>query len=249
MAALAEGAYQASVTREVLDVDGVAVETIAAAPATRAAGGAIVVIPDIMGLRPLFEDLCRRLATHGRAVRAIEPFAEIAASERAQLDVAARMQRVPQLRDQRMLQWTSAAADRAALETESGASSVIGFCMGGYFCFKAAASGRFASAVSFYGMIRTPQHWRGDYLQEPLETIRETCPTLAILGGKDPWTPPADVEALRVAWAGFPGHQIVVYPEAEHGFVHDPDRPAHRPDDAADAWRRALAFCGVPASP
>jgi hypothetical protein len=24
--------------------------------------------------------------------------------------------------------------------------------------------------------------------------------------------------------------------------VHGPERPAHRPDDAADAWRRTLAF-------
>jgi phage terminase small subunit len=24
--------------------------------------------------------------------------------------------------------------------------------------------------------------------------------------------------------------------------VHVPERPAHRPDDAADAWRRVLAF-------
>jgi hypothetical protein len=24
--------------------------------------------------------------------------------------------------------------------------------------------------------------------------------------------------------------------------VHDADRPAHRADDAADAWRRAVAF-------
>ena len=35
---------------------------------------------------------------------------------------------------------------------------------------------------------------------------------------------------------------MVRYPSAEHGFVHDPDRPAHRADDAADAWRRAIAF-------
>ncbi len=36
---------------------------------------------------------------------------------------------------------------------------------------------------------------------------------------------------------------------ADHGFVHDPSRPAHRADDAADAWRRAMAFLnGQPAS-
>ena len=54
--------------------------------------------------------------------------------------------------------------------------------------------------------------------------------------------PPADIEALRAAWADRPDCEIVVYPDADHGFVHDPERPAHRADDAADAWRRALAF-------
>ena len=29
---------------------------------------------------------------------------------------------------------------------------------------------------------------------------------------------------------------------AEHGFIHAPERPTHRADDAADAWRRVLAF-------
>jgi carboxymethylenebutenolidase len=35
---------------------------------------------------------------------------------------------------------------------------------------------------------------------------------------------------------------VVVYRGADHAFVHDPDRPGHRPDDAADAWHRTLAF-------
>jgi carboxymethylenebutenolidase len=66
----------------------------------------------------------------------------------------------------------------------------------------------------------------------------DACPTLAILGGRDQWTPPDDIDKLRA----LPNVEVVVYPEAEHGFAHDPDRPAHRPDDAADAWRRALEF-------
>ena len=38
---------------------------------------------------------------------------------------------------------------------------------------------------------------------------------------------------------------IVVYAGAEHGFVHDADRPTHRAEDAADAWSRTLRFLGV----
>jgi len=247
MAALHEGPFRVRrIVHETVDIDGTEVDILAAVP-EEASRGAIVVIPDIMGLRPLFEDLCRRLATHGVSVCAFDPFSEIPPQERAQLDVPARMSRVRALRDHRILEWASGAADRAEADAHSGATSVIGFCMGGYFCFKAAASGRFANAVPFYGMVRTPEAWRGDHLREPLETIRESCPTLAIFGGKDPWTPPADIAALREAWSGLPGHEIAVYPEAEHGFVHDPERPSHRPDDAADAWQRVLAFCGVTA--
>jgi carboxymethylenebutenolidase len=60
---------------------------------------------------------------------------------------------------------------------------------------------------------------------------------MAIIGTADTWTPPEDVEALEAA-----GVTVVRYEDAEHGFVHDPERPAHRPDDAADAWRRVISF-------
>jgi carboxymethylenebutenolidase len=66
----------------------------------------------------------------------------------------------------------------------------------------------------------------------------EACPVLAVVGGRDSYTPTDDVEALRA----LPNVEVVVYPDAEHGFVHDPERPVHRADDAADAWRRVAAF-------
>ena len=126
--------------------------------------------------------------------------------------------------------------------TASTTVHVIGFCMGGMQTLKAAATGRFARAVAFYGMIRVPADWRGAKLREPLDTAADVCPTLAIFGDVDPFTPPDDIDALRAAWRDRTDCEIVVYPEAEHGFVHVPERPAHRPDDAADAWRRTLAW-------
>jgi dienelactone hydrolase len=61
---------------------------------------------------------------------------------------------------------------------------------------------------------------------------------LAIVGGRDQFTPPDDIAAL----AALPDVEIVQYDDAEHGFVHDSSRDAHRPDDARDAWRRVAAF-------
>jgi carboxymethylenebutenolidase len=111
--------------------------------------------------------------------------------------------------------------------------------MGGMYTLKAAGTGRFHRAAAFYGMIRIPERWRGEKQREPLEYLAkpQRCPTMAIIGTSDVWTPSDDVEALEAT-----GVTVVRYEGAEHGFVHDPTRPAHRPDDAADAWRRVIAF-------
>jgi carboxymethylenebutenolidase len=73
------------------------------------------------------------------------------------------------------------------------------------------------------------------------------CPTLAIFGSVDPWTPASDIDALRAAWSGRSDCEIVVVDDADHGFVHDPDRPAHRAADAAACWDRAIHWM-LPAS-
>jgi dienelactone hydrolase len=157
-------------------------------------------------------------------------------------DITVRMSHMKDMDDERQLGDLARAAE--FLRTTDGVErvSVIGFCMGGMYTLKAAATGVFARAVAFYGMLRVPEDWKGPHQRDALDTAVQVCPTLAIFGGEDPWVPLDDVEALRAAWRDRDDCEIVVYPEADHGFVHGPERPAHRPDDARDAWRRALAF-------
>ena len=57
-------------------------------------------------------------------------------------------------------------------------------------------------------------------------------------GTRDPYVPVADLDDAR----GARGATVVRYQGADHGFVHDPTAPAHRADDAADAWRRVADF-------
>jgi len=137
--------------------------------------------------------------------------------------------------DERRLADLEAAADATGV-TDVG---VLGFCMGGMLALKAAGTGRFARAVAFYGMVRTPDNWKHEGHVEPLDavTAEGAAPVLLIAGSEDHWTPAEDLAALESA-----GGTVVVYEGADHGFVHDPSRPAHRADDAADAWRRAMAF-------
>ncbi len=195
----------------------------------------VVIAPDAMGLRPLFDEMAARLAgDHGWAVCAVEPFP---GQESLELE-----QRQATRIDARRLtaDLVLAAEELRERWVRTGRVAVIGFCMGGMNVYRAAGTGRFDRAVSFYGMIRPPEPWSvpGD---DPLEALArpECCPVLAICGGADDFTPAADIQALRDAGA----HVTVrLYPQAQHGFVHDPARPAHRPDDAADAWRWAVEF-------
>lgn len=242
MAELEPGTHDVDVEHiAVKGVDGVAVPAVHARPDGLPVAG-IVLHPDIMGLRPLFDDLCRRLATHGYAVCAPEPFARAPDDVRAAADPTVRMAYVQHLDDEVQLGDLEAAADYLVVHDDVREVVVLGFCMGGMQALKAAASGRFDKAVAFYGMVRVPDGWGGPAIREPLDTVAHVCPMLAIFGGVDGMTPAADIDALRAAWEERDDCEIVVYPEADHGFVHAPERPAHRPDDAADAWRRVLAF-------
>jgi carboxymethylenebutenolidase len=191
----------------------------------------LVVLPDIGGLRPLFDDMVARLAREqGWVVCSVELW-----PGRADLPTLAdRLNAGGSLDDSRVLGDAVAAADATGVEPVV----VVGFCMGGMYALKAAGTGRFARAVSFYGMGRVPDMWASPTQSDPLESLAkpEACPVLEIAGTADQWVPAADLEALEAA-----GVEVVRYEGADHGFVHDPERPAHRADDAADAWRRALA--------
>jgi carboxymethylenebutenolidase len=239
---LETGPYEVDVEHITLKgADGTRVDAVHARPDGFPRSG-LVLHPDIMGLRPLFDDLSRRLATHGFAVCAPEPFARAPVDVVSAPDPSARMGYVKDLDDDLQIGDLEIAADFLVIQDDVREVAVMGFCMGGMQVLKAAATGRFDRAVAFYGMIRPPADWIGPNTRLPLDTIADVCPTLAIFGGKDPFTPAADIEALRAAWADRPDCEVVVYDDAEHGFVHAPERDAHRPDDAADAWRRVLAF-------
>jgi carboxymethylenebutenolidase len=191
----------------------------------------LVLIPDIMGLRPRFDEHAQRLADdNGWAVAAVEPW-----PGREDLPLDERLGAVGTIDDAALLADLVAAADALGVEPVG----LTGFCMGGMFTFKGAGTGRFHRAVGFYGMLKVPEHWQGEGTIEPLDAITspDACPVMAIVGTVDQWTPPDHVAAAEAA-----GVTVVRYEGADHGFVHDDTRPAHRPDDAADAWSKAIAF-------
>lgn len=241
MSALETGSEEVELERILLKGPAGPIDAIHARPLGMPSSG-VVLHPDILGIRPLFDDLASRLASQGFAVVSPNPFSETPATELESLDAAARLGMVKDLKDEIQLGGLEAAADYLVVNDGVSEVAVIGFCFGGMYALKAAASGRFDRAVAFYGMIHVPDAWQSETLADPLDGISSACPVLAIFGGVDSWTPAEDVAELRDALAAVAGSEVVVYPEADHGFLHDPDRPAHREDDSADAWSRVLAF-------
>jgi len=204
---------------------------------------ALVIIPDVFGLRPLYAEHTKRLSQENNwNVCCFELYADL----RHLTTLDERFGNAYKLEDDRIL---GDAVDAANLmTTDLGLDipvGITGFCMGGMYTSKSLSTGRFARGVSFYGMIDIPDDWKSPTQGEPLDHIAQGDPStlLAIIAEDDHWTPPEKVDKLRAA-----GVPIANFEGCEHGFVHDPDRDDHHPEQAAKAWRTAIEFLsGAPA--
>ena len=181
----------------------------------------VVVLPDIRGVAPFYEQLCVRLAEVGHRPAAVDWYGHGAPLSRAQMqdDV---MAAVNHLRDE--------GCERVV---------ALGFCMGGRVAFLMSA-GRFGldGVIGFYGAPGAV----GPYDSGPTGLAHELlAPILAIFGEADEGITPeartAFADALTEAGVQ---HEIVTYPGAPHGFfdAHSEGREAA----CADAWQRVLAF-------
>ncbi len=203
-------------------------------PQTGRPKAGIVLVPDIMGLRPLFEEHCARISKEWKvSVCAPELFP---GGDKWGLDQ--RMKKAKALKDEDKIADILAAAQRTGCDNVH----VIGFCMGGMYALKAATEDRFTKCVSFYGMIRVPKQWKSKTQGDPIDLLAEhgAGHIMEIVGTEDPYVPAQDAKDLEKL-----GATVVIYKGAEHGFVHDPDRPAHRPKEAKEAWTRAKKFLGL----
>ncbi len=203
----------------------------------------VVVIEEIFGVHDYIKDVCRRLAHQGYLAVAPELYARL-----ADLSTMTDPQRIvrdviSKAPDAQVLSDLAATASWAG--TQHGDLSrlgVIGFCRGGRDTWLFAEhDGRLKAAVAFYGPVNsadTPIQPRN-----PLELAAGLrCPLLGLYGGQDTSISQDDVRAAQNrARAAERTVDIVVYPDAPHGF-HADYRPSYRQADAEDAWRRALAW-------
>jgi carboxymethylenebutenolidase len=203
----------------------------------------IFVYTEVFGVHEWIKDVCRRLAHLGYVAMAPDFFVRYGdPSKLTDFDQIRKI--VAQATDAQVTSDTAAAlkylkAQPFAADAKMG---VTGFCWGGGKTWLAVERFTdFKAGVAWYGPLRGDGEGKG---ATPLQLVKDLhAPVLGLYGGKDQGISAADVEAMRQALkaAGKTGSEIVVYPQAQHGFLAD-YRPSYDAQAARDGWSRMLAF-------
>ena len=228
---------------------GEALPALLAHPPARAAGRApaVLVVHDIYGRSPFYEDLAARLAGAGYHALLPEAFFRHGKLENQSREAA--FARRALLDDHRALADYGAAIDwlGARPEAAGGRIGTIGFCMGGTFVLNLAAARDDLATVCYYGFPRAPRI--GDNPgPAPLEQVGSMRGPIVGFWGDQDQSVGMDNVAAFAGEAEREGLDFdhVVYPGVGHGFLArtltDAEHPGHA--HAEDSWRRTLEFYG-----
>lgn len=214
-----------------------------AAPAT-GTHPAVLVWPDIMGLRPAFEGMASRLAESGYAVLAVNQFHRstktpfTALPDARQKAMEWRKTLTPEATTRDALAFTTWLDKQAGVDPKRG-MAVTGYCMGGPMTFLTAVAkpGRVRAIASFHGAgLVTPSPDSSDKLVARMEAR-----ALIAIAQNDDARSPGDKDVLKAAFAAAKRPaELEVYP-ANHGWC-PPDSPAYDRTQAERAWARQVAL-------
>ncbi len=199
-------------------------------------GACVVILPDVRGLYPFYEELALRFAERGHRAIAIDYFGRTAGVGKRGEDFEYR-EHVDQTTPDGIQ-----ADVRAAVEwlrgKGCGAIFTVGFCFGGHHSWLAAAGGHgLAGAIGFYGVPGARDGHPG-----PSQRARDMeAPILALQAGADAHiTAEANAEFERALETAGVEHELVSYEGAPHSFF---DRKQEDFAEASeDAWNRVLDF-------
>jgi carboxymethylenebutenolidase len=206
---------------------------------------AVIVASEIFGVHDYIKDICRRLAKLGYV--AIAPAFFVRVGDPAPLsDINEVMKIVRQASDPQVMGDVGAALSWLSSRpfVDGSKIAITGFCYGGGVTWLACEQfPRIKVGVAWYGKMVRPAGTADDPNRLwPAEHVDHLhVPVLGLYGAKDGLA--AGVPAMRdaLAKAGKAGSEIIVYPDAGHGF-HADYRSSYNAADAADGWARMLAF-------
>lgn len=199
----------------------------------------VLVVQEIFGVHEHIRDVCRRLAKRGYLAVAPELFARQGDVSKM-TDIKEILEKVvPRVPDAQVMGDLDATAAWAAQNNGNGAKlGITGFCWGGRIVWLYAAHNPGLKAgVAWYGRLSGDK----DELRprQPLDLAASIkAPVLGLYGAEDQGIPVGIVEMMQddLKAAKSPS-EIVIYPDAPHGF-HADFRSSYRPGPAQDGWKR-----------
>jgi len=212
-----------------------------ARPAKSGRHPVVFVNSEVFGVHEWIKDICRRLAKAGYVALAPDLF--VRAGDPSKLtDFAAVLKIVQATPEAQVTSDTRASLKYLAAQpfADMKRLGVTGFCWGGgatWLCCERFPE--FKAGVAWYGPLKAGNYPR----TPPIDLVKDLhAPVLGLYGGQDKGIPQADVDAMNAALkaAGKTGSEIIVYPDAQHGFLAD-YRPSYNAKDSADAWAKMLA--------
>lgn len=213
-----------------------------ARPAAAAPRPGVIVWMEIFGVNAHIRDVTERVAREGYLALAPDFFHRTYPGLEVGYDAAGMeigMKGLSSLDAEQMI--ADARAAVAALRAQpdcSGKVGAMGFCIGGHMTYLTACETDVAAAASFYGGGIAGPQGPGGKPSTLSRTPKLTGKLLCLFGGKDAMIPASQVDAIRKALADAKKrHEVVVYPDADHGFFCD-QRATHHAPSAQDAWER-----------
>ncbi len=209
-----------------------------------------LVVQEIFGVHEHIKDVCRRFAKLGYL--AVAPSLYFRQGDTTQLKMEDVMKVVGQVPDEQVMADldSTVAWARATKKSDGKKIGVTGFCWGGRIVWLYSAHSRELDAgVAWYGRLVAREGAPVSPLtpRQPVDVAGEmNAPVLGLYGAKDTGIPLASVEKMREALKASKSKaarssEIVVYPEAGHGF-HADYRPSYDKQAADDGWQRLTAW-------
>ena len=207
---------------------------------------AVLVFMEIFGINSHIRDVTERVAREGYVALAPDYFHRTGPGVEYGYDekgMAGGMKLLAQLKADEMIADSQAAISwLRGRKDVNGRIGAMGFCIGGHMTYLTACETDVAASASFYGGgIAAPQG-PGGAPSTVSRTPKIRGKILCLFGQKDALIPQAQVDAIRAALskAGVK-HEVVVYPDADHGFFCD-QRATYQKSAADDAWKRVKAL-------
>ena len=206
----------------------------------------VLVVQEIFGVHEHIKDVCRRFAKQGYLALAPELYARQGDVSKA-ADISQIIPIVSKVPDEQVMTDLDAAVIWAANSGHGDVSKlgITGFCWGGRIVWLYAAHNPTLKAgIAWYGHL----DGQGDVLrpQSPTELAAQIkAPVLGLYGGQDQGISQESITAMRAALKAAGGtaatSNIIVYPDAGHGF-HADYRPSYDAKDAADGDQKMYAW-------